>query len=144
MAEGPEGSNKDFSFVPLPARSISAAFVCALRLSGVTACAYLTAALPDFLKSDNLASPNIACANVLETVQGGAPVIFSLTIAVAGDELTAQGTGQQALPLMYEGQQNGHPRFYVKQLDANICIPGLILENSLKDDGASLGRISRT
>lgn len=36
---------------------------------------YLTAVLPDFLKRANLASPNIACANVLETVQGGAPVI---------------------------------------------------------------------
>jgi len=30
---------------------------------------------------------------------------FSLTIAVAGDELTAQGTGQQALPLMYEANR---------------------------------------
>jgi len=29
MAEGPEGSNKDFSFVPFPARDISATLDCA-------------------------------------------------------------------------------------------------------------------
>jgi CubicO group peptidase (beta-lactamase class C family) len=69
---------------------------------------------------------------------------FSLTIAVAEDELTAQGTGQQALQLMYEGQQNGHPRFYAKQVDANIefipddtgAIPSLILHQAGHDTPA--------
>jgi hypothetical protein len=58
--------------------------------------------------------------------------------------LTAQGTGQQALPLIYEGQQNGHPRFYVKQVDANIefipddkgAIPSLILHQAGHDTPA--------
>jgi CubicO group peptidase (beta-lactamase class C family) len=45
---------------------------------------------------------------------------FSITIAVAGDGLTAQGTGQPALPLMYEGAQDGHPKFFSTQVDAEI------------------------
>ncbi len=36
---------------------------------------HLTAVLPDFVKDHGLAAATIACANVVETVQGGAPVI---------------------------------------------------------------------
>lgn len=39
MAEDSEGSNKDFSFVTLRVRRISATLDCARRLFGVTACA---------------------------------------------------------------------------------------------------------
>lgn len=45
---------------------------------------------------------------------------FSLTIDVAGDELTARGTGQQALSLMYQGTKDGHPRFFNAQVGAEI------------------------
>jgi hypothetical protein len=45
---------------------------------------------------------------------------------------------------MYEGQQNGHPRFYVKQVDAKIefipdntgSIPSLILHQAGHDTPA--------
>jgi hypothetical protein len=36
---------------------------------------HITAALPSFFKDDRFASQDIACANVLEKVVGGAPVI---------------------------------------------------------------------
>jgi hypothetical protein len=36
---------------------------------------HLTAVLPAFVKNHGLASATIVCANVVETVQGGAPVI---------------------------------------------------------------------
>src|ERR1700688_24883 len=36
---------------------------------------HVTAVLPDFVKKYGLAATTIACANVVETVQGGAPVI---------------------------------------------------------------------
>lgn len=45
---------------------------------------------------------------------------FSLTIAVAGDHLTGQGTGQPALALMYQGVKDGHPSFFVAQVGAEI------------------------
>jgi len=37
---------------------------------------------------------------------------FSLTTVVAGDRLTVQGTGQDALPVIYLGVKDGHPRFF--------------------------------
>jgi CubicO group peptidase (beta-lactamase class C family) len=45
---------------------------------------------------------------------------FSLTIAVSGDSLTAQGTGQRALPITYEGAVDGHPRFFSTAVNAEI------------------------
>lgn len=45
---------------------------------------------------------------------------FSITFAVSGDGLTGQGTGQSALPLMYLGVIDGHPRFFVAQVDAEF------------------------
>ena len=41
---------------------------------------------------------------------------FAITFAVSGDALTAQGTGQPALPLMYLGVKDGHPHFYAPQV----------------------------
>jgi len=43
-----------------------------------------------------------------------------LTTAVAGDGLTVQLTGQDALSLMYLGVQDGHPRFFQKQVGAEL------------------------
>jgi len=45
---------------------------------------------------------------------------FSLTIAVSGDGLTAQGTGQPAISILYEGAADGHPKFFSPQVDAEI------------------------
>ena len=46
---------------------------------------------------------------------------FALTIAISGSgSLTAQGTGQQALPLMYQGTTDGHPRFFLAEVNAEI------------------------
>jgi hypothetical protein len=45
---------------------------------------------------------------------------FSITFAIDGDKLTAQGTGQPALPLMYVGIKDGHPRFFITQVGAEI------------------------
>ena len=45
---------------------------------------------------------------------------FSITFAIAGDALTAQGTGQPAFPLMYVGVKDGHPRFFLTQVNAEI------------------------
>jgi CubicO group peptidase (beta-lactamase class C family) len=45
---------------------------------------------------------------------------FSVTIAISGDGLTAQGTGQPAFPLMYVGIKDGHPRFFAPPVDAEI------------------------
>ena len=45
---------------------------------------------------------------------------FSITFAVAGDALTAQGTGQPAFPLMYIGVKDGHPRFFAAPVNAEI------------------------
>lgn len=45
---------------------------------------------------------------------------FSITFTVAGDALTGQGTGQPALPLMYLGVKDGHPRFFAVQPNAEF------------------------
>jgi len=45
---------------------------------------------------------------------------FALTIAQSGDGLTAQGTGQPAIPMMYQGAKDGHPRFFITQVGAEI------------------------
>ncbi len=45
---------------------------------------------------------------------------FSLTIAIAGDHLTGQGTGQPAIAMMYQGVKDGHPRFFIAQVNAEI------------------------
>jgi CubicO group peptidase (beta-lactamase class C family) len=45
---------------------------------------------------------------------------FALTIAVSGDSLTVQGTHQPALPAMYQGAADGHPRFFIPQVNAEI------------------------
>lgn len=50
---------------------------------------------------------------------------FSLTIAAAGDGLTVQGTNQGALILMYQGVKDGHARFFIAEVNAEIeFIPG--------------------
>jgi len=43
-----------------------------------------------------------------------------LTIAVAGDGLISQVNGQPADRLMYQGIQDGHPRFYIPSLNFEI------------------------
>ncbi len=45
---------------------------------------------------------------------------FSLTIAIAGDHLTGQGTGQQAIDMMYQGVKDGHPTFFIAPVSAEI------------------------
>ena len=45
---------------------------------------------------------------------------FALTVAVSGDHLTGQGTGQQALDMMYQGVRDGHPVFFNAQVNAEI------------------------
>lgn len=45
---------------------------------------------------------------------------FSITFAIVGDALTGQGTGQPALPLMYLGAKDGHPRFFAAQANAEF------------------------
>ena len=45
---------------------------------------------------------------------------FSLTVAIAGDGLTVQGTNQPALPVMYLGIIGGHPHFFAPQPNAEI------------------------
>ena len=45
---------------------------------------------------------------------------FSLTVALAGDGLTVQGTGQPALPVIYQGVKDGHPRFFASVVGAEI------------------------
>jgi CubicO group peptidase (beta-lactamase class C family) len=45
---------------------------------------------------------------------------FALTIAVSGDSLTVQGTKQPALPAIYQGAADGHPRFFIPQVNAEI------------------------
>jgi CubicO group peptidase (beta-lactamase class C family) len=66
---------------------------------------------------------------------------FSLTIAVAGDHLTGQGTGQPALDLMYQGERKGHPVFFAPLPnaemefvpDASGAITSLILHQGGQD-----------
>jgi CubicO group peptidase (beta-lactamase class C family) len=45
---------------------------------------------------------------------------FAITIAQTENGLTAQGTGKAALPMMYQGAEDGHPRFFVAQIGAEI------------------------
>ena len=46
---------------------------------------------------------------------------FSITIAQAGDSLTAQGSSQpRGMPMIYQGITAGHPRFYIPKNDAEI------------------------
>jgi CubicO group peptidase (beta-lactamase class C family) len=45
---------------------------------------------------------------------------FALTIAQTGDGLTVQGTGQSAIPMMYQGVKDGHARFFITQVGAEI------------------------
>ena len=45
---------------------------------------------------------------------------LSLTIAVADDGLTSQVNGRPATGLMYQGIQDGHPRFYMPSLNFEI------------------------
>jgi len=66
---------------------------------------------------------------------------FSLTVAIAGDGLTVQGTNQPALPVMYLGVKDGHPRFFAPQPnaeiefvpDANGAIMSLVLHQGRHD-----------
>jgi hypothetical protein len=67
---------------------------------------------------------------------------FALTIAQAGDGLTVQGSGQPALPMMYQGVQDGHPRFFLTQVGAEIeFVPdpnGTIKSLILHQNGANM------
>jgi hypothetical protein len=67
---------------------------------------------------------------------------FSLTIAQAGDGLTAQGTGQPAIPIMYQGVMDGHPRFFISAVGAEIeFVPdatGAIESLVLHQNGANM------
>jgi len=45
---------------------------------------------------------------------------FSLTFALDDDGLIAQGTGQSAVGLVYQGQVDGHPRFFNEKVNAEI------------------------
>ena len=45
---------------------------------------------------------------------------FALTVAIAGDALTVQGSNQPALAVMYQGVKDGHPTFYAPQPNAEI------------------------
>lgn len=67
---------------------------------------------------------------------------FSITIARGGDGLTAQGTGQPALPLMYQGVTDGHPRFFIAAAGAEIeFVPdanGAIVSLILHQNGANV------
>ena len=45
---------------------------------------------------------------------------FSLTVAQAADGLTVQGTGQPAFPIMYQGVVDGHPRFFIAAVSAEL------------------------
>jgi CubicO group peptidase (beta-lactamase class C family) len=65
---------------------------------------------------------------------------FAITVAESGDGLTAQGTGQDALPLMYLGVKDGHPRFFITAVAAEIeFVPdaaGSIQSLTLHQNGA--------
>lgn len=45
---------------------------------------------------------------------------FALTISVGPEGLEASGGGRDHLPLMYQGDVAGHPRFYVAAVDAEL------------------------
>jgi CubicO group peptidase (beta-lactamase class C family) len=66
---------------------------------------------------------------------------FAITVAQSGDGLTAQVTGQDALPLMYLGVKDGHPRFFITAVGAEIeFVPdaaGSIQSLTLHQNGAN-------
>jgi CubicO group peptidase (beta-lactamase class C family) len=45
---------------------------------------------------------------------------FSLTLAIAGDALTVQGSNQPEFPVMYQGLKEGHAMFYAAGPNAEI------------------------
>jgi hypothetical protein len=45
---------------------------------------------------------------------------FSVTIAVDGDTLTGEGTGEEPRPMLYLGLVDGHPRFKVTGIEVEI------------------------
>ncbi|MDE3063507.1 MAG: DUF3471 domain-containing protein, partial [Acidobacteriota bacterium] len=45
---------------------------------------------------------------------------FSLTIVQAADGLTVQATNQPAIPILYQGIKDGHPRFFIAAVGAEI------------------------
>lgn len=50
---------------------------------------------------------------------------FALTVAVSGDHLTGQGSGQPALDMIYQGLRDGHPIFFTEVANAEIeFVPG--------------------
>jgi len=65
-----------------------------------------------------------------ENAEAGKPVVlanerkavptFSVTFAIAGDVLTGQGTGQPPFTLMHQGVKEGHPRFFLPEVGAEI------------------------
>jgi CubicO group peptidase (beta-lactamase class C family) len=67
---------------------------------------------------------------------------FSLTVVQAEDGLTVQGTGQPALPMMYQGVKDEHPRFFIAAVGAEIeFVPdatGAIQSLVLHQNGANV------
>jgi CubicO group peptidase (beta-lactamase class C family) len=67
---------------------------------------------------------------------------FSLTVAVGADGLTVQGSGQQALPAVYEGVKDGHAMFFNNLVGAEIeFVPdasGAIVSLELHQHGANM------
>jgi CubicO group peptidase (beta-lactamase class C family) len=65
----------------------------------------------------------------------------TITVAFSGDDLTAQATGEPALRLLYLGVKDGRPRFYIRQLyaelefvpDANGVYRSLVLHQAIFD-----------
>jgi CubicO group peptidase (beta-lactamase class C family) len=45
---------------------------------------------------------------------------FALTFTAEGDQLMMQATGQPKFQVFYEGIANGHPRFFLKAVDAEV------------------------
>ena len=45
---------------------------------------------------------------------------FSLAVAISGDHLTGQGNGQPPIDMMYQGLKDGHPDFFIAQVNAEI------------------------
>ena len=67
---------------------------------------------------------------------------FALTIVQAADGLTVQATNQPALPIMYQGMKDGHPRFFIAAVGAEIeFVPdaaGAIQSLILHQNGANV------
>lgn len=98
------------------------------------------------LSNVNSPAPDVMAGQLLDTVLGKAVILpnerkavpitekelqkftgvydlaptFALTIAISGSSLTVQGTGQPAFPLMYQGTTDGHPRFFLAEVNAEI------------------------